>query len=134
MGKQNFEEKNEKISERFDLLKRTQPDRLKRRLNLSWSNWGFGLEPLADSAGRLVSGGSFRRGDYSGDGEGETLRQIVQRNLIGREPQAAKGGRPGCGAIVGGRCRQGQFEERQIDDSLGPGGFRWNGPNHREAR
>jgi sugar phosphate isomerase/epimerase len=49
--------KNTKIRHRFDALKKANPDALKRRLNLSWSNWGFGLEPLADSAKRLEKAG-----------------------------------------------------------------------------
>ena len=57
MSKQNFEIKNQKIQDKFDSLKKTQPDRLKQRLNLSWSNWGFGLESLADSAKRLEKAG-----------------------------------------------------------------------------
>lgn len=51
MRQQHFEEANSKIQERFSELK---PDRLKPRLKLSWSNWGFGREPLADSAARLA--------------------------------------------------------------------------------
>ena len=35
-------------------LKSRHPERFKRRLTLSWSNWGFGMEPLADSAARLA--------------------------------------------------------------------------------
>lgn len=35
-------------------MKKHHPQRLKKRLNLSWSNWGFGIEPLADSARRLA--------------------------------------------------------------------------------
>ena len=35
-------------------MKRRHPERFKRRLTLSWSNWGFGVEPLADSAARLA--------------------------------------------------------------------------------
>ncbi len=57
MRKQNFEVKNAKISQQFDTLKKTYPEGLRRRLNLSWSNWGFGLEPLADSAKRLEKAG-----------------------------------------------------------------------------
>lgn len=57
MKKQNYELKNEKIKKAFQELKKNQPERLKRRLNLSWSNWGFGLEPLADSASRLQKAG-----------------------------------------------------------------------------
>jgi D-psicose/D-tagatose/L-ribulose 3-epimerase len=57
MNTQNFEVKNAKIRDRFAALKKTNPGALKRRLNLAWSNWGFGLEPLADSAKRLEKAG-----------------------------------------------------------------------------
>lgn len=57
MKPQNYEQKNMRIRERFLELKKTQPQRLKTRLNLSWSNWGFGMEPLADSAQRLEKAG-----------------------------------------------------------------------------
>jgi sugar phosphate isomerase/epimerase len=53
MKKQHFEVKNQKIRDAFEELKKKHPTRLKNRLNLSWSNWGFGLEPLAVSAQRL---------------------------------------------------------------------------------
>lgn len=55
--KQIFERKNENIHATFRELKRTQPDSLKPHLNLSWSNWGFGLESLSDSAARLQKAG-----------------------------------------------------------------------------
>jgi D-psicose/D-tagatose/L-ribulose 3-epimerase len=50
---QNFELKNEKIRKAFLELKKNYPEQMKHRLNLSWSNWGFGIESLADSAARL---------------------------------------------------------------------------------
>ncbi len=50
--KQHFEEKNARIEAGFRELKKS-PEKLRTRLNLSWSNWGFGREPLADSAARL---------------------------------------------------------------------------------
>ena len=53
MQQQHFEEKNSRIQERFRELKKTSPEKFKTRLNLSWSNWGFGRESLADSATRL---------------------------------------------------------------------------------
>jgi len=53
MKKQNYEIKNEKIQAAFLELKKKHPEKLKRRLNLSWSNWGFGIESLADTAARL---------------------------------------------------------------------------------
>jgi D-psicose/D-tagatose/L-ribulose 3-epimerase len=53
MKQQPFEAKNEIIREKFLALKKESPDKLKTRLNLSWSNWGFGLESLSNSAKRL---------------------------------------------------------------------------------
>ncbi len=57
MRKQHFEMKNDQIAARFSEFKRKSPEKLKTRLNLSWSNWGFGREPLAESAGRLAQNG-----------------------------------------------------------------------------
>jgi len=57
MDKQNFEAKNQVIREKFDSRRKTEPGRLRQRLNLSWSNWGFGLESLEDSAKRLEKAG-----------------------------------------------------------------------------
>jgi D-psicose/D-tagatose/L-ribulose 3-epimerase len=54
---QNYEKKNEAIRKQFAELQKQQPARLKNRLNLSWSNWGFGIEPLAASAARLAKHG-----------------------------------------------------------------------------
>jgi len=50
---QNYEHKSQKIRASFEALKRKSPEKLSRRLELSWSNWGFGLEGLAASAARL---------------------------------------------------------------------------------
>jgi len=57
MKLQNYEKKNAKIRERFEQLKATSPKKLKQRLNFSWSNWGFGAEPLEQSAQRLAAAG-----------------------------------------------------------------------------
>ncbi|QTH44228.1 sugar phosphate isomerase/epimerase [Cohnella sp. LGH] len=57
MTKQRYEEKNERIRSAFLALKREQPERLCDRLNLSWSNWGFGMESLETSAKRLQRSG-----------------------------------------------------------------------------
>lgn len=54
MRQQHFEESNSRIQDRFRELKKKSPDQLKTRLKLSWSNWGFGREPLAESAARLA--------------------------------------------------------------------------------
>jgi len=55
MKAQNYEVKNERIQESFERLKSRGP--IKARLNLSWSNWGFGLESLEDSCERLKAAG-----------------------------------------------------------------------------
>jgi len=54
---QNYEVKREKIRTAFEELKKNHPERLKRRLNLSWSNWGFGIEPFEKSVKRLAKYG-----------------------------------------------------------------------------
>jgi len=53
MKLQNYEIKNQKIKEKFLELKKNSPGKLKNRLKFSWSNWGFGMESLKDSAERL---------------------------------------------------------------------------------
>lgn len=50
---QHYEKKNLAIAKAFEHLKKEHPERLQRRLNLSWSNWGFGLEDFALSCARL---------------------------------------------------------------------------------
>lgn len=57
MKLQNFDQKNEQIRTAFVELKKNHPERLKRRLNLSWSNWGFGMETLTETAKRLHKAG-----------------------------------------------------------------------------
>jgi sugar phosphate isomerase/epimerase len=53
MRQQHFEESNGRIQSRFRELKKASPANFKSRLKLSWSNWGFGRETLAESAARL---------------------------------------------------------------------------------
>lgn len=58
MKPQNFQVKDREVIERF-LEIRQKPDfaqkiRQGQRLNLFWSNWGFGMEPFADSCARLA--------------------------------------------------------------------------------
>ncbi len=54
MKQQNHEILTARIRDDFNTLARKQPERLQNRINLSWSNWGFGIEPLSDSASRLA--------------------------------------------------------------------------------
>jgi D-psicose/D-tagatose/L-ribulose 3-epimerase len=57
MARQDFELYNDRIRDKFEQLKENHPERLRTRLSLSWSNWGFGMEPLATSAARLAKAG-----------------------------------------------------------------------------
>ncbi len=50
---QNYELKNREIEKQFAGVAESEPDRFATRLSLSWSNWGFGMESLSDSAARL---------------------------------------------------------------------------------
>lgn len=88
MSKQNFELKNENIRQAFLELKEKQPEKLQQRLNLSWSNWGFGVESLADSAARLQKAGIRHielHGNHYGPDLGykldETLKILGAHNL-----------------------------------------------------
>jgi sugar phosphate isomerase/epimerase len=88
MKMQNFEVKNEKIREGFASLKKAEPRRFERRLNLSWSNWGFGMEELADSAKRLAAAGIDYielHGNHYGDDLGyrapDTLKVLEDHGL-----------------------------------------------------
>jgi sugar phosphate isomerase/epimerase len=81
MTKQHFEEKNAKIEEKFNALKESNPERFKQHLNLSWSNWGFGLESLADSARRLAKAGlSFieLHGNHYGPNLGYKVNETLE--------------------------------------------------------
>ena len=88
MKQQNFEAKNDEIREKFLALKRNSPEKLKIPLTLSWSNWGFGLESLAESARRLekaklsfieLHGNHY--GDDLGYEVGETLKILGDHGL-----------------------------------------------------
>lgn len=53
MRPQNYMIEDNKIKERFQQMKGENPEKFKNRLKLSWSNWGFGMEPLEVSLERL---------------------------------------------------------------------------------
>lgn len=57
MKKQNYELIDARINQSFLELKKKTPEICERKLNLSWSNWGFGLEDLAVSCKRLNKAG-----------------------------------------------------------------------------
>lgn len=88
MKKQNFELKNERLGSAFEQLKRNHPERFQQRLKLSWSNWGFGMEALANSAGRLERAGIHfielhgnHYGPDLGYGAAETLRILGDHGI-----------------------------------------------------
>ena len=51
---QNYEVMNQQIREAFSAHCQSHPHMGKKRLNFSWSNWGFGLEPFERSLQRLA--------------------------------------------------------------------------------
>ena len=80
---QNFEIKNKKIKDSFLKLKKEQPDKFKNRLKLSWSNWGFGIEPLDVSCKRLAKAG-LEYIELHGNHHGNDLGykpEIIQKTL-----------------------------------------------------
>jgi D-psicose/D-tagatose/L-ribulose 3-epimerase len=88
MKLQNYELKNQEIKNKFDELKANCPDALDNRLNLSWSNWGFGMESLADSAKRLSDSGveyiELHGNHYGSDlgyNAGDTLKTLTDYNI-----------------------------------------------------
>jgi len=54
---QNYEMKTQKIREQFAAKLKADPSINDKKLKLSWSNWGFGIEPLSVSAKRLATNG-----------------------------------------------------------------------------
>ncbi|MCL5270997.1 MAG: sugar phosphate isomerase/epimerase [bacterium] len=91
MKPQNHELKTRRIREAFGKLKAEHPQRLERRLNLSWSNWGFGMEPLERSVGRLADNG-IRYIELHGNRYGADLgyqADEVQKILAGHGVTAA---------------------------------------------
>ena len=80
MKLQNFQQKNEKIYLAFQELKKNHPEQFLHRLNLSWSNWGFGMESLRDSADRLNKAG-IHYIELHGNHYGEDLGYKVDETL-----------------------------------------------------
>jgi len=57
MNPQNYEKKREDLVAAFAKKLEETPKLKEQKLKLSWSNWGFGLESLEDSAARLETNG-----------------------------------------------------------------------------
>src|SRR5512142_1268470 len=92
MKPQSFQAKNERIRQAFDELKARRG--ITRRLDLSWSNWGFGLEPLERSCERLARAG-LRFVELHGNHYGADL---------GYEPEATRRVLRDHGLEVSGIC------------------------------
>ncbi len=57
MQPQNWERKKAELTQRFREALQNTPSLCEQSLKLSWSNWGFGIEPLDASAARLRNAG-----------------------------------------------------------------------------
>lgn len=76
---QNFEIKDQRIKERFELIKKNNPEQFNRRLNFSWSIWMFGIERFEDSVKRLKNNGINYveiKGDRHTAGSGIPLKEM----------------------------------------------------------
>lgn len=85
MQKQNVDIWRDEITQQFIAEKKKNPHKFEKRLNLSWSNWGFGLEDLEVSAARLSRAGlEFieLHGNHYGKDLGykvEETKEVLQR-------------------------------------------------------
>jgi len=85
MKHQEFQRKNEAIRQRFLVEKSRYPERFSRKIDLSWSIWMFGLEPLERSFERLVRNGIHfveLKGDHHTQNSGLSVARI--RNALER--------------------------------------------------
>ena len=83
MKLQKYEQKSFQIREEFEKLKSEHPERVKRRIDLSFSSACFGLEPVTESIQRLAELGYQYieiPGNYGGSysGHHRNLQEILQ--------------------------------------------------------
>lgn len=57
MNLQNYQIKSEKIKEQYLQEKRNNPEKFQRKIDISWSIWMFGIEPLEESVKRVKNAG-----------------------------------------------------------------------------
>ncbi len=88
MSLQRVDQWRAQIEERYLAARAADPGRFEPRLSFSWSNWGFGLEPLEASCDRLARSGIELielHGNHYGPDLGyrveETLRILGDRGL-----------------------------------------------------
>ncbi len=89
---QRFAIVNDEIREKFIEYKRAHPDKFAPALELSWSNWGFGMEPLARSLARLSRAG-IKFVELHGNHYGESLGYQVEatRQILADHDMAVSG-------------------------------------------
>lgn len=78
MSIQNWQQKNDKIRADYLAAKKANPKTFEASLNLSWSNWGFGMEPLATSVKRLADNG-IRYIELHGKPDPKALDDLVRK-------------------------------------------------------
>ena len=88
MKLQNFEKKRKKLTTEFRDLLSANPTLKEQQLKLSWSNWGFGMEPLEKTAQRLHRNGiewielhGNRYGKYLGYKGEEVVKILSDYNI-----------------------------------------------------
>ena len=87
MKLQLVDELNRKIRDAFDQLRKDHPERFERRLNISYSNWTFGLEDLEEAAARMKKynvpyielGGDYGGKDVGYQADIEKTRAILDK-------------------------------------------------------
>lgn len=92
MSEQNVDRWRREVTEQFLQAKAQNPEKFTRRLDLSWSNWGFGIEDLETSCARLaVAGLKFieLHGNHYGNDLGYKLEPTLE--ILGRHGLAVSG-------------------------------------------
>ncbi|MEA4853742.1 MAG: sugar phosphate isomerase/epimerase family protein [Christensenella sp.] len=87
MKLQRLEEINQNIKYQFDQLKAEHPEKLKKRMNMSFSTWVFGLEELEESVERLSRfkvpfielGGNYGGPDVGYQADLEGTKKILEK-------------------------------------------------------
>ncbi len=87
MKLQRLEEANARIKYEFDKLKAEHPEKLKKRMNLSFSTWVFGYEELEESIDRLARfqvpyieiGGNYGGPDVGYQADTEGVKKLLEK-------------------------------------------------------
>ncbi len=87
MKLQKLEEINQRIKYDFDKLKAEHPEKLKKRMNLSFSTWVFGFEELEESIERLSRfhvpyieiGGNYGGKDVGYQTDAEGVKKLLDK-------------------------------------------------------